>query len=309
MSIPITIITRSSKLAMWQANFIADQLRHAGATVTINPIETKGDKVLSTTLSKIGSKGVFTAELETALLKGTADIAVHSAKDMPSELPMGLEIIAFSEREKVHDVLISNKQHLSIEQSITIGTASTRRVGLLKHYFPNCSIVPVRGNLQTRFKKMEEGACDGLLLAYAGVHRMDMAKYIIHEFDTDHFTPQTGQGAIAIEVSSNLAKAKKELITTVCNNKKSQIEIECERAFLYTMQGGCSVPVFAYAKEEKGIISLNAGIIGLHGEKRIQHVFEDKSINHLSLGQYAAEVILAKGGKELLKTIKKELSK
>lgn len=309
MAIPITIITRSSKLAMWQAHFIADQLTNAGAIVRINPIETKGDKVLNTTLSKIGSKGVFTEELETALLEGRADIAVHSAKDMPSELPNELEIIAFSEREKVNDVLVSNKKEVSLEDGITIGTASTRRVGLLKHYFPNCSVVPVRGNLQTRFKKMESGTCDALLLAYAGVHRMGMGEYIVHEFDTTRFTPQTGQGAIAIEASSNLDSKKKDLITSACNNSISQLEISCERSFLHTMKGGCSVPVFAYAKEENNTITLNAGIIGLQGEEKIQHTFEDQRANAHILGKHAAEVILAKGGKELLDAIKKELLK
>lgn len=149
----IKIGTRGSKLALWQAHFIQDLLLSANIASEIITIETTGDKILDVSISKIGSKGVFTEEIEAQLKEGTIDIAVHSAKDMPSSLPDGFELIAFTERELVNDVLVSERKHVTLDNNIIIGTSSTRRVAMLQHYYPHIKTVPVRGNLQTRIKK------------------------------------------------------------------------------------------------------------------------------------------------------------
>ena len=169
----IRIGTRGSKLALWQAEYVKDKIVKAGHTAEIKIIQTKGDKILDVAISKIGSKGVFTEEIEAQLAVGNIDIAVHSAKDMQSELPNGFELIAFTEREKVNDVLVSHKAEIDInnkEKPIIIGTSSTRRIATLKHFYPHIKTDDIRGNIQPRIRKMEEGLCDAILLAYAGVH-------------------------------------------------------------------------------------------------------------------------------------------
>ena len=304
----LKLITRSSKLAVWQAEHIASLLEKEGAKVEFIKIETKGDKILDTSIAKIGSKGVFTEELEQALILGKADLAVHSAKDMPSSLPEELELIAFEKREKVNDVLVSHHKGLSLDKGFKIGTSSTRRVGLLKHYFPQCEVVPMRGNLQTRFQKMENGDCDALLLAYAGVHRMGLSQYIIHEFDTQTFVPQAGQGSVTIETAKSLDEEKRNLIVKACNDFEANFAISCERSFLSAVQGGCSVPVFAHATIENEQINLTAGIVGLEGEQLIQESFTGGIDEGIQLGIDAADSILSEGGQELLTKIKLQLA-
>ena len=177
----IRIGTRSSRLAVWQAEHIQSLLQEGGLTSELVLIETKGDLVLDRSLAKIGSKGVFTQELEDQLRTGAIDIAVHSAKDLPSNLPSDLHIIAFTEREPANDVLVSRNTNLSLTsgEAFRIGTSSTRRVAMLKHYCPHLTTVDMRGNLQTRLRKLDEGQCDALLLAYAGVHRMGYDDLIV----------------------------------------------------------------------------------------------------------------------------------
>ena len=201
----IKIGTRASKLALWQAYYVADLLKQAGMESEIVQIDTKGDQVLDVSISKIGSKGVFTQELEDQLLDGRIDIAVHSAKDMPSRLGEGLELIAFSVREQAQDVLLSTKKGVSLSDShLVVGTSSTRRIATLKHFYPHVNTVEVRGNLQTRIRKMEEGLCDALLLAYAGVFRMGYADSVGEHLDINQFIPAVGQGSIAIEACTSL---------------------------------------------------------------------------------------------------------
>ena len=205
----IKIGTRKSKLALWQAHHVAGLLENAGVETELVTMETKGDKVLDVSISKIGSKGVFTEELEEKLAQGEVDIAVHSAKDMQSRLPEGFEIIAFSEREKVNDVLVSDREVQLTDSTLTIGTSSTRRVAMLRHYYRHIRVVDMRGNLQTRIQKMKDGACDALLLAYAGVHRMGYDDMIRQSISIAEFTPAVGQGCMAIESHLQLDPAKK----------------------------------------------------------------------------------------------------
>jgi hydroxymethylbilane synthase len=301
----IRIVTRNSKLALWQAEHVRDRLNAQGLASELIPITTKGDKILNVTLSKIGSKGVFTEELESMLASGEADIAVHSAKDLQSTLPIGFEIIAFTEREKVNDVMISD--HLtSLQEAITIGTSSTRRVAYLKHMYPHLKIVNMRGNLQTRIEKMRRGDCDALLLAYAGVFRMGYQDMIAHTFPVDNFTPAVGQGSLAIECHSSLPKKIKEQIHNILNHDASSLCLRAERSYLAEMNGGCSIPVFGNATISNGEITLNAGIIDLEGQNKIQEHMTGTQPD--LLGQAMGRKILSRGGEDILKEIKAQLN-
>ena len=300
----IRIGTRGSKLALWQAEFVAEKLREAGMSSQIVPIETSGDKILEVTIAKIGSKGVFTEEIETELLEGNIDIAVHSAKDLQSELPDGFEIIAFSERETPNDVLVSH-QPCKLENSpMVIGTSSTRRVAILKRSFPEVKTVPVRGNLQTRIRKMEEGACDALLLAYAGVHRMQREDLIREVLDPGLFIPAVGQGSVAIECASSLDESLKKKVKNAVNHPDTALCVEAERAFLRTLQGGCSIPAFALAHLEQNKVVIEGGIVSLDGQKMVKEKFSDNSSHHIALGVKLATVILDSGGDKILAEIR-----
>lgn len=301
----IKIGTRGSKLALWQAEHVAALLRPSGIQTQIEIIETKGDKILDVTIGKIGSKGVFTEEIEAKLLDGSIDIAVHSAKDLSSEIPDELELIAFTERELVNDVIISNKSDFDLHQAnITIGTASTRRIAFLKHFYPNVTAVTVRGNLQTRVQKMHDGACDALMLAYAGVHRMGYNHLIKETIGTSYFVPAVGQGSIAVECHKKLDFRKKEAIQQYVNHSATEDCLRAERAFLKTLQGGCSIPSFGYAHYEGELITLKAGIISLDG-RRVVKVKESASPADVKeLGKKVAMEVLAEGGKEILHSIR-----
>jgi hydroxymethylbilane synthase len=302
----IKIGTRGSLLALWQAEYIKSKLESAEIETEIVIIETKGDKILDRALSKIGSKGVFTEELEEQLHAGLIDIAVHSAKDLQSELDESLAIIAFTEREKINDVLVSHKS-IDINKEIVVGTSSTRRVAMLKAYFPHFKIVDMRGNLQTRIKKMESGACDALLLAFAGVNRMKYNDLIQYEFDNEQFVPPVGQGTVAIEISNKLDKSKAKAIRNICNDPETEQCLLTERAFLRELKGGCSIPVFGNGKLIDGKVHFTAGIISLDGKKIIKASETQKNENPEELGIKLANRILSGGGKEILEKIKAQL--
>ena len=304
----IKIGTRASKLALWQAEYVEGLLKNGGVKTELVTMETRGDKKLDVSIAKIGSKGVFTEELEVALADGTCDIAVHSAKDMPSSLPQDFSLIAFTKREKAHDVLISHNKNLSLDtENIVIGTSSTRRVAMLHNYNPEIRTIPVRGNLQTRIKKMEDGQCDGLLLAYAGVHRIEYDHMIVQELPEETFTPATGQGTIAIEVHSRLSKSKASIIRKLINDKDAETELLAERAFLNKLQGGCSIPVFCLARKAGENLTVNGGVISLNGKKMIRHNVSGKATAAVDLGLQLANLVLNDGGREILTDIKRNL--
>lgn len=300
----IKIVTRNSKLALWQAKHVGLLLSKAGLENTLIPISTKGDKVLDVSLHKIGSKGVFTEELEEMLATGSADIAVHSAKDLQSTLPEGFEVLAFSKRENPIDVLVSDKE-IDLSHHLTIGTSSTRRVAYLKHYHPNLRIVDMRGNLQTRIEKMRLGVCDALLLAFAGVHRMGYQDMIRHQFEPDIYIPAVGQGSLAIECHHSLDSLLKTRIRETLNDPISEQCLLAERSFLATMNGGCSIPVFGWAVPKGDKIHLRAGIISLDGQQKISEWADGE--NPESLGIDLAKKVLSLGGKAILEDIKKQL--
>jgi len=310
----IKIGTRGSKLALWQANYVSDLLQKHDYETEIVIIETKGDKILDTSISKIGSKGVFTEELETQLRNGKIQIAVHSAKDLQSQLPEDLEIIAFTKREKPNDVILSlNKNLPKINEGkvFTIGTSSTRRIALLKHFYPHIKTVDIRGNLQTRFKKMESGVCDALILAYAGIHRMDYDVFLKETLDTDTFTPPVGQGSIAIEGIKNLDKGMIFKLRAILNHPDTEKCLLSERKYLERLQGGCSIPVFALSEIKNNNIILSGGIVSLDGKLIIKFNLSSpiESFQADLLGNQLAEKVLKSGGDKILTEIKQNLNK
>lgn len=303
----IKIGTRGSKLALWQAYHIQGLLKAKEIASEIVTIETIGDKILDVSISKIGSKGVFTEEIEDQLAEGNIDIAVHSAKDMQSTLPEGFELIAFTEREIVNDVLVSTKGEIDLQSDLLIGTSSTRRIAMLKHFYPSLRTTPVRGNLQTRIKKMEEGACDALMLAYAGMHRMGYDTMIKYHMPIHEFTPAVGQGSVAIECAVSLEASKKEMIRNAVNDPATETRLLAERAFLKKLDGGCSIPVFGLANYENDEIIMEGGIVSLDGKIMIRKSAKGSKDNPKNIGLKLAEEVLEAGGDKILAEIKAQL--
>ncbi|MEQ8712450.1 MAG: hydroxymethylbilane synthase [Cyclobacteriaceae bacterium] len=304
----IRIGTRKSKLALWQAYYVQEKLEAAGASTEIVEIETKGDKILDVTIAKIGSKGVFTEEIEAQLKAGTIDIAVHSAKDMQSVLREGFEILAFTKREVDNDVLVSENKAMTLSKvaSFTIGTSSTRRVALLKHYYPNIKTVDMRGNLQTRLQKLKAGHCDALILAYAGVHRMGYDDMITQHLSREELTPPVGQGSIAIETVTSLSEEKKELLKSALNYEDTAACLAAERAYLRKLEGGCSIPAFANAQLEGNTVAISGGIVSLDGSQIVRHKVEAPRAEADQAGSQLADYILAHGGQAILHEIRRQ---
>lgn len=305
----IRIGTRSSRLALWQAEYIQQRLQVGNITSELVLIETKGDKILDRSLSKIGSKGIFTQELEDQLRSGAIDIAVHSAKDLQSSLPPDLGIIAFTERELANDVLVSRNSSLSLTsgESFVIGTSSTRRVAMLRHFCPHIQVVDMRGNLQTRLRKLDDGHCDALLLAYAGVHRMEYDDLIAEHLPIGDFTPAVGQGSVAIEAANTLPLDKLSQVRLLTNHEPTEACLQAERSFLRRLEGGCSIPVFALATWAGDEISLTGGLISLDGATMLRETFTGPPAQAPQLGHELAEALLARGGDEILQTIRATL--
>ena len=297
---------------MWQAHYVKDELTKHDIEVELLPIETKGDKVLDVSISKIGSKGVFTEELEQMLENGEIDMAIHSAKDLPSELPEQFEILAFSSREKENDVLISQNKSLQLldeHSEFVVGTSSTRRIATLAHYFPKIKTVEIRGNLQTRIKKMKAGHCDALLLAYAGVSRMEYHDLINQELSLDVFTPAVGQGSLAVEIATSLDEEKKLRIREILNDPTTEHKLLAERAYLRKLKGGCSIPAFANAQIVDNKLLLQAGIFSLDGSELIKKKEEGSIENAATLGATLGEQVLNDGGARVLEAINRELKR
>ena len=307
MSEVVRIGTRGSKLALWQAEHVSACLKEKGLQTEIVIIDTTGDKILDQSLSQIGSKGLFTEELEEQLFSNKIDIAVHSAKDLQAHLKEGLYILAITEREVVNDVLVSHLPNVTLKndsKQLIIGTSSTRRRALLKKFYPDARVVDMRGNLQTRIRKMEEGVCDAMLLAYAGMHRMGYDSLIKERLLLDEFTPAAGQGTLAIEASENLDANKTKLIREVLNHPLTEICVLAERAFLRTLEGGCSIPVFALAVKNKNEYLLTGGIISLDGSKYLKKEITFTTEDAEQKGRILAEELLHAGADSILKEIK-----
>jgi len=299
----IKIGTRKSKLAMWQANYVADLLDKGGFWSEVVPIDTKGDKIQNVSLSKIGSKGIFTEELEMMLRRGQIDIAVHSAKDLQSGLPDEFSVLSFCERESPDDVIVSEKEIDLNQPNLVLGTSSVRRIAMLKHFYPHIKTVEARGNLQTRLDRLNYGVMDGLVLAYAGVRRMNYDDKIQYWFDTERFVPPAGQGSVAIEIHKRLNSEIAHRIKELTNHESTEKMVLTERAFLKRMDGGCSIPVFSHARMEMdGQIELTGGITSLDGKKLIRRTMYGNEPE--TLGRSLADEVLQSGGKQVLDEIK-----
>ncbi len=304
----VKIGTRNSALAIWQANYIGSYLEKAGLNYELIAISTNGDQILDRSLSKIGSKGVFTEELEQMLRNGDIDIAQHSAKDLPSTLPEDLQLIAFTEREKSHDVLLSLDPNFTLNTpgAYQIGTSSTRRRAFLGHLYPSLKPVEMRGNLQTRLEKLKNGDCDAMILAYAGVYRMDMSAYISEHLPLDQFIPAVGQGSVAIQCAKTLSTDLQNIIRSACNHEATEICILAERELLSKLDGGCSVPVYGHAHIEKDVVNLTGGVLSLDGQQKIEFSLVGK--NPIELGQKLADQLIGAGASELLKEIRRQIA-
>jgi hydroxymethylbilane synthase len=303
----IRIGTRNSALALWQAHYVGALLATQGLGYEIVAITTKGDQILDRSLSKIGSKGVFTEELEAMLCAGEIDIAQHSAKDLPSHLPEELELIAFTERESAEDVVLSLDPAKTLDSSepLRIGTSSTRRRAFLSHFYPQHTAVEMRGNLQTRLEKLKNGDCDAILLAFAGVHRMEMESYITQHLDINQFVPAVGQGSVAIQCAVSLNKDVKSLVRKACNNPDTEATLLAERHLLAHLEGGCSVPVYGHAVFNGDKIALHAGVLSLDGVENIVH--SATGSDPAALGKEVAMELIHLGAHQLLRKIRQQL--
>ena len=267
----VVIATRESRLALWQAEHVKALLQSRGAQVTLLGMTTQGDQILDRSLSKVGGKGLFVKELEVALEQGHADIAVHSLKDVPMDLPEGFELACVMEREDPRDAWVSS-QYARLEdlpQGAVVGTSSLRRTVLLRALRPDLKIEPLRGNLDTRLRKLDEGQYAGVVLAAAGLKRLEMSSRIRHIFDTEQMLPAAGQGALGIEIRAGRDDLKALLAPLA--DQTTWLRVAAERAVSRAMGGSCSMPLAAHALIEDGELSLRAAWGDPEGSATLVH--------------------------------------
>ena len=305
----LVIGSRGSQLALWQAKWIAARLAERGQETRIEIIKTTGDKITDVPLAKVGTKGLFTKEIEEALLDGRIDLAVHSLKDLPTEIPLGLTIGAIMEREDVHDVFISHSQkaHKSLDElphGAMIATGSLRRKCQLLHHRPDLQIIDIRGNVPTRLQKLAASSWDGVILAKAGLTRLNLTDWITETIPTDIILPAVGQGAIAIEVRAG-DQTFRSLVATV-NHEPTAIATRAERTLLASLEGGCQVPIGAYARIKDGAFVMDALIGSLDGKKVIRSTIHGDPSQAETLANTLARTLLQSGGDRILKDIRTE---
>jgi hydroxymethylbilane synthase len=293
--------TRKSKLALWQANFVKEKLEALGCEVELVPITTTGDKILDAPLAKIGGKGLFVKEIENALLAGEIDLAVHSLKDVPMIIPEGLTLSAITEREEPYDVLISRngKKLEDLPSGAVVGTSSLRRQVQIKRRRRDIRVEILRGNVDTRLRKLKEGLYDAIVLAYAGVKRMGLSGEVSQVLED--FIPAVGQGSLAIETRAEDDRVIN--FVKVLNHEESWLRAVCERAFLRELQGGCQVPIGAYAWIEGDRIKIKGFISDLEGERFLEGYEEGGPQEAEEVGKRLAQGLLREGGEEILREI------
>ena len=298
----IRIASRESQLAMWQANYIADRIRekYRDTEVSVLSFKTQGDIILDQPLAEIGGKGLFIKELEHALLNDDADLAVHSMKDVPMDLPEPFEICAISERENPSDAFVSNK-YASLDelpQNAVVGTSSLRRQSLIKYTRPDLIIESLRGNLQTRLNKLDSGIYDAIILASAGLIRLNLEKRIKSSLDVNQYTPSVGQGALGIEILKNKSELKEFL--DFLNDEQTQIQVEAERKISKTLAGSCTVPMGAHASIKDNLLTIQAFVSSPDGIKMIRAKDSGPCSEHLSLANNVARSLIDQGAKNVL---------
>jgi hydroxymethylbilane synthase len=302
----IVIGTRKSELALWQAEFVKKEIekKHKNVKVVLKKITTKGDKILDKELSEIGDKGLFTKELEKALLNDEIDLAVHSLKDLQTELPEGLKLAAVTKRHAVEDVLIARKKKVTIEdlpEGATVATGSLRRKSQLLSVRPDLNIVNVRGNVPTRINKFLKSNWDGMILARAGVERLKLKKYISSVIPVYVILPAVGQGALGIEI-----KEGNDFVEEILSGIHDQdvfTAVLAERAFLRTFEGGCQAPVAAYAEVKSNGLYLNGFVGSLDGTLTFRKRIRGSKSEPEKLGIKLAKEMLKAGAKEILEEI------
>ncbi|WP_444821585.1 hydroxymethylbilane synthase [Thermophagus sp. OGC60D27] len=302
----INIGTRSSKLALWQAYQVKDALEHRypGMEVNIVPFKTKGDAVLEVALSKIGDKGLFTREIENALLDGDVDIAVHSLKDLPTQLPDGLMLGGVLPRGEVRDVLVSRDGRTlkELTPDDRIGTSSLRRQAQILHRYPELKVVDIRGNVQTRLRKMEEGVCDALVMAGAGFIRLGLEAKITAFLDPDEILPAVSQGAVAMEIRS--ADPRVEPLVKAITDQPTLLATEAERAFLNTIEGGCQVPVACYSQFMDHRIRFTGMVASVDGSVLLRESVDCLQEEANAAAAQLAVKLLEMGGRQILEEIR-----
>ncbi len=294
----LRIGSRGSQLALWQANHVASLLREQGHAIEIEIIKTTGDKITDVSLAMVGTKGMFTKEIEEALADKRVDLAVHSLKDVPTELAPEFMLAAILKREDPRDAFISVK-YAAIEElprGAKVGTSSLRRQCQLKAMRPDLEIFPLRGNVDTRLRKLESGEYDAIILAAAGVHRLGLDQYVRSRISADVMCPAVGQGALAVEIRRN--DHQTQTFLKFLNHAETRTAIECERALLGALGGGCQVPIGAYAEKRESRLHLQAMVGRPDGSAILrEHASGD---NAEQLGRDVAHALLKQGAEKIL---------
>ncbi|EHB5529042.1 hydroxymethylbilane synthase [Vibrio cholerae] len=302
---PIRIATRQSPLALWQANYVKDALMaaHPGLQVELVTMVTRGDVILDTPLAKVGGKGLFVKELEIAMLEGRADLAVHSMKDVPVDFPDGLGLVTICEREDPRDAFVSNT-YAKIEDlpsGAIVGTCSLRRQCQLKAARPDLVIKELRGNVGTRLSKLDAGEYDAIILAAAGLKRLELESRIRSFIEPEQSLPAVGQGAVGIECRVNDQRVR--ALLAPLNHADTAARVRCERAMNLTLQGGCQVPIGSYALLEGDTIWLRALVGEPDGSQIVRGEIRGPRTQAEQLGITLAEQLLSQGAKEILERL------
>lgn len=297
----LRIASRGSQLALWQANHIGELLRERGHQIEIEIIKTTGDKITDVALAKVGTKGMFTKEIEEALAEGSVDLAVHSLKDLPTDLPWGFEIAAITKRENPRDVFCSRK-YASIDElprGAQVGTSSLRRQAQLKALRPDIDIHPLRGNVDTRLRKLEAGEYDAVILAAAGLNRLGKTELVKQVIPADVMCPAAGQGALGIEIRAGDSTTRQHLV--FLDDADARAATTCERALLTKLGGGCQVPIGAFAEVRGGKLHLDGIVADPDGSKVLRESREGS--DPVSLGETVGEILLRRGGDAILEEV------
>ncbi len=310
MGSKVRIGTRGSKLALWQANWVKERIEKGPfqAKGEIVKIKTTGDKIQDVALAKVGGKGLFVKEIEEALIDRRIDVAVHSTKDVPTKLADSLHIAAITEREDPRDVMISTrwKTFRDLPQEAKIGTSSLRRQAQLLHVRPDLKMMILRGNLDTRLRKLREEGLDAVIVAASGVIRLEEEGQISEYLDFDLCLPATGQGSFALECRKD-DKEVNEILRPL-NASNVSLAVRAERAFLERLEGGCQVPIAAYGQVENGTLVLDGLIASIDGKDFVRDKISGDPKDPEAIGRTLAERLLGSGGKAILKEIYGSLS-
>jgi hydroxymethylbilane synthase len=302
----LRIGTRASQLALWQANWVKAELekRHPGLEVTLTKIKTQGDKILDVPLAMVGGKGLFVKEIEEAMLRGEIDIAVHSMKDVPTIFPEGLALRCITEREDPRDIVILKpgfKSWRDLPQGARIGTSSLRRKAQLLHLRPDLKMIDIRGNVETRIRKLTEDDLDAVILAAAGMHRLGFAGQISEYLETDISLPAIGQGALGLE--SRIEDAEVNALIDFFNHPATAHAVIAERAFLRRLEGGCQVPIAAFGTVEGDRLSFTGLVSSVDGQQFLKQTVEGDVEEAEHLGTSLADDLLIKGAGKILNEV------